>query len=363
MLEVIFLIFFSLYFIQSIVFLIGAFKKYPKLKNKNLPSASVLVAARNEEHNILDCLESLDNIVYPEGKLEIIIVDDNSEDSTSDIVDKYISGKEKFKLLRGTTPIGSLKGKANAIANGIKLSKNEIILTTDADCKVSTTWASTLASYFTKDVAMVCGYTHQSFRNAFEGMQSLDFIYLLEVAGGTMNFNRPLSCIGNNMSYRKDVYDEVGGYEAIPFSVTEDFKMLMAIHDLKKYKIIYPIDEGGLVESKPCEDFKSLYWQKKRWGVGGLDSELIGLSVMGTGMITNLLILFSPLFFSLNVLYLIIAKIFTDYFFLQQAHKKLKLPLTIKNFIAFELYFIFYVIALPTLLIFSKSVRWKGRKY
>ena len=210
---------------------------------------------------------------------------------------------------------------------------------------------------------MVCGYTTQYNSSSFTGMQEVDFIYLLGVAAGAMNLGKPLSCIGNNMSFRKSAYDEVGGYEAIPFSVTEDFKLLMTIHNLKKYEIIYPLDKEGLVYSKPCEDLKSLYWQKKRWGVGGLDSDLAGFSVMAAAFVTHLAILLIPFYYSAIALYLFVFKILIDYFFLYPIFKRLNLKLKIKNFISFELYLIIYVLILPLLVIFNRKVKWKGREY
>ena len=132
-----------------------------------------------------------------------------------------------------------------------------------------------------------------------------------------MNLGKPLSCIGNNMSYRKSVYDEVGGYENIPFSVTEDFQLLMAMHKLKKYKIIYPLDAEGIVTSKPCTSFRQLYWQKKRWGVGGLESDIAGYSVMSVAFITHVLMLLIPFFYSVSALYFVASKFILDYFFLK----------------------------------------------
>jgi cellulose synthase/poly-beta-1,6-N-acetylglucosamine synthase-like glycosyltransferase len=362
MFEVIFLIFISLYFIQIAVFLIGAVKEYPKLEDDELPNATVIVAARNEHDNIIDCLTSLNNLEYPEDKLEIIVVDDHSTDDTYQLAENYIKDKPRFKLIQPEKSIGIVKGKANAIANAIEIAAGDIILTTDADCVVSKTWAKTLASYFTKDTAMVCGYTNQFDNNLYRAMQSVDFVYLLGVAGGTMNLGKPLSCIGNNMSYRKDVYHEIGGYEKIPFSVTEDFQVLMAMHNLKKYKIIYPLDKEGLVTSKPFDDLKSLYWQKKRWGVGGLKSDLVGFSVMATAFITHVLILTQPLFFTVNTLVMSLFKFFIDYYFLKEIYRKLSLKLKISHFIIFEIYFLIYVVLLP-FVIPNRKVRWKGRTY
>lgn len=363
MFEIIFLIFVSLYFIQIIIFIIGLQKKFSQLDDTDLPSASVIVAAKNEEENILRCLQSLSELEYPENKLEIIIVNDHSDDKTQEIIDSFIIDRKSFKCIVPEKEIGHLKGKANAIANGILASKNEIILTTDADCAVSKTWAKTIASYFQPDVAIVNGFTNQLERNLFEAMQSKDFIYLLSVASGTINLGKPLSCIGNNMSYRRSVYEEIGGYEKIPFSVTEDFKLLMAVHDLKKYKIIYPLDKNALVTSTPCGDYKTLYQQKKRWGIGGLDSDLIGFGVMASGFGAHLGMLVLPLFFNQATLSLALFKVIADYFFLKFVHAKLELKLRLSHFLVFEIYFIIYVILLPFFVLFNQNVKWKGREF
>lgn len=361
--EVIFTIGVSFYFIELIIFTIGAGYKFSKLKDEDLPDISIIVAARNEESNILDCLNSLDKLIYPDNKIEIIIVNDHSTDNTGEIIESFIADKRKFKAIIPHESIGALKGKTNALANAIKIAKGDVILTTDADCTVPPNWAKTLASYYLKDVGFVGGYTTQEDRTAFKGMQSIDFVYLLTVAAGTINLKKPLSCIGNNMSYRKSAYDEVGGYEKLKFSVTEDFNLLMAINDLKKYKIIYPMDAEALVTSKACPDVKSLYWQKKRWGVGGAESDFIGYMVMFWGFLSHICILLTPFFFSTSVLYLCLLKFCIDYFFVSPVFKKLNLKLRLSHFIAFEIYFIVYVVMLPFVVLPNRSIKWKGREF
>ncbi len=364
MFEIIFLIILSGYFIQSVFFSIGASKKFKKLSSDKIPTATVIVAARNEEKNIIRCLESLSNLYYPVGKLEIFVVDDKSTDATGKMIDEFIADKPIFKKIEVKNKMGKLRGKTNAIATAIELASGEIIVTTDADCAVHPQWAFTLASYYDENVAMVSGYTTQKATSGFSGMQALDFIYLLIVAAGTMNYKKPLSCIGNNMSYRKSVYHEVGGYEGIPFSVTEDFGLLMVIDKLKKYKIIYPLDKEALVVSEPCEDMSALYHQKKRWGVGGLDSRPRGYFVMMWGFLSNIFVLLTPFLFSHVWLYLVFFKLSTDFFVLYSVHQKLELTRDMKYFWSFQIYFTLYVIVLPLILLFTgKKVNWKGRKY
>ncbi len=363
MFETIFLIIISVYFIQAVLLSIGAKKKFNKLSEAKLPAASIIVAARNEEKNILDCITSLSKLNYPDGKLEIILVDDFSEDKTEEIIREFINDKPIFKLLKPVKEFGKIIGKARAIANGIELAKGEIILTTDADCTVHQNWAKTVASYYTENVGMVCGYTNQTWKNIFQAVQDVDFIYLLTVAAGAINIWKPISAIGNNMSYKKSTYLEIGGYENIPFSVTEDFQLLMAVHDAKKYKIIYPLDPEALVTSKPCPDIKTLFRQKKRWSVGGLNVRIDGMILIGTAMATTIMELLIPFFYSAIALYILIFKFFTDYFMISHVYKKLKLKLKIVNFIAFELYSIIYFVVIGSNLLFSRKVIWKGRKF
>ena len=362
MFEIIFLIVLSGYFLQSVIFIIGVSRKFPKIKEEDFPSATVIVAARNEADNIQRCINSLDKLIYPEGKLEIILVDDKSTDDTGKIIDEFISGKSKFKKIVTQKEIGKLIGKMNALANAINLAKGEIILTTDADCEVHPKWAYTIASYYQKDVAIVNGFTTQLAYDNFSGMQSIDFIYLLFVASGTINIGIPITCIGNNMSYRKKAYDEVGGYEKLPFSVTEDFSLLNAINKLKKYRLIFPLDKEALITSMPCKSFKSLYRQKKRWSVGGLGVPISGYMVMVWGFLTNLCVLLTPFFFSSTWLYLVFFKIITDFFVLYSVHNNLGIKKNLKYFLPYQVYFTLYVIATPFVLLFDRKVVWKGRK-
>ena len=364
--ELIFLIFLSLYFILSAILLVGVRKKFPTLKDDEIPSVSVIVAARNEEDNMLRCLISLDKLKYPEGRIEIILVDDNSTDSTGKIIDEFIRqlpDKNKFKKIITGKGIGRLKGKTNAIANAIEISKGEIILTTDADCEVSPEWAYRTASYYRKDVAMVNGFTNQDAYSNFSGLQSVDFIYLLTVASAMVNLRFPISCIGNNMSYRKSVYEEIGGYENLPFSVTEDSLLLHTMNRLKKYKIIYPLDKNALVTSAPCKNLRELYRQKKRWSVGGLDVPKYSFVVMGISFITNVCLFLTPLFFSPVWLYLAVFKLAIDFFVLYPVHRELGILKNLKYFFSFQIYYIIYAVSTPFILLFSRKVIWKNREY
>jgi cellulose synthase/poly-beta-1,6-N-acetylglucosamine synthase-like glycosyltransferase len=364
LLEIIFLILVSGYFLISASLVIGAKKTFPQLLEDQLPSISIVVAARNEEANILSCLDSLDNLIYPDEKLEIILIDDASSDSTLKITTDFIHGKHKFRviLLEENDSI-LLRGKVCAMAEGIKLAKGEIIITTDADCVVDPLWAKTIASYYAGNVGVVNGFTSQTAKNSFSGMQAIDIIYLLFIAAGTINLGKPVSCIGNNMSFRKKAYEETGGFEKLPFSVTEDFLLLNSIHKLNKYEVIYPLTKDSLVISKPASTFRELFNQKKRWAVGGIDTPPIGTGLMLWSFLTNLFLLLTPLFFSASWFYLAFFKVAIDFFVLLPVHQRLGLQKNLKYFLVFEIYYILYVLVLPFAVLFNKKVKWKDRVY
>jgi len=351
------------YFFQSFIFILGARKKFPRLPDEKLPTATIIVAARNEEEKILRTLQSLDKLEYPDGKLQILIVDDQSTDNTGKIIDQYISGKVRFKKITTAEHHTKLIGKMRALAYAIKEATGEIILTTDADCEVKPGWAKTICSHYFDDVALVTGITTQTAANWFHGMQAIDFVYLLTAGAGTTNLKIPISCIGNNMSYRKSAYDEVGGYEKLPHSVTEDFTLMNAIYNLKKYKVIFPVLKESLVTSIPCRSLKSLFRQKKRWGVGGLGVPFRGFVIMFWGFTANLLVLLTPFFFSPTWLTLVIFKIVLDFFLLYPVHLNLGIEKNLKYYFHFQIYYIIYVILLPFIVLPNKKVIWKDREY
>ncbi len=361
--EIIYLIFVSGYFILSYLFLIGVKKKFERIEEGDLPSVSVIVAARNEEYNIKECLKSLSELNYPDGELEIILVNDQSTDQTEEIIRDFITDKPSFSLINLGKTNSELIGKSRPLAEGIKNAKGEIIFITDADCVVPKEWIKTIASFYKKDVAMVNSFTNQNVNGIFSGIQAIDFIYLLFVAGGIANIGKPVSCIGNNISFRKSVYDELGGFEKLEKSVTEDFLLINKIRKLKKYKVIFVLNKAGLVTTKPCESLSELTAQKKRWAVGGTKAPFHGMLIMGWAFVTNLLTILIPLFFSPVYLYLFSFKLLIDLFALIMVHKELGITKQLKYFPFFFIYQLVYVIILPFVVLFSRKVIWKGRNY
>lgn len=361
MFEVIAAVIFCVYFIFLVIFITGLKKRFNRDLNYT-PSLSVIVCARNEEHNIKQCLESLAKVQYPDDKIEFIVVDDNSSDRTGEIIDEFTMGNLLFRKVTAQES-AALKGKINALHCGISESKGEIIFLTDADCTVERSWIRTMVSYYKENTGMVCGFTSINGEGIFSAVQDLDLTFLLSVASGTANTGKPVSCIGNNISFRRKAYDETGGFEKMPFSVTEDYLLMNEIARLKKYDITFPVDKDALVNSKPIQNLRDLISQKLRWGKGGLQGSAYSYSIILTAYFANLALLLVPLFFSSVSLYLAVFKISADYFFLQPVCRMLGKKNNVVHFIMFEIYYSVYLVILPLLLLINKKISWKGREF
>jgi 1,2-diacylglycerol 3-beta-glucosyltransferase len=331
----------------------------PALKHR----VSVVIAARDEERNIAACLESVLQQTYESALFDVIVVNDHSTDRTEAICRQF---QQRYPNLRHIIAAESdtLRGKTNALDQGIAQANGEIILITDADCTVPPTWVAATAKRYGPTVGIVGGLTVQKADSGFDGMQSLDWAYLLGLAASTISLRIPLSTIGNNLSFRKSAYNDVGGYSTIPFSVTEDFVLFQAIVRTGKWDYLCPVDPEVLVTSQPCQTWKELIRQKHRWGTGGLDMRPVGFVVGILGFGLNVLLLLSLLtggFF--GFLAGLVVKMGADYVFLHSILRRQHRVDLLKFFLPFELYFISYVLVLPFLVFLGGPVVWKGRSY
>lgn len=114
---------------------------------------SIIIPAYNEEKYILNTLRSLinQNLVYTLN-YEIIVVDNNSQDSTYNIVKDFI---DKYKSIKNNISFDLIReykrGVAHARQSGFMLSNSKIIATLDADCIASPLWVLTIYNIFNYD--------------------------------------------------------------------------------------------------------------------------------------------------------------------------------------------------------------------
>ena len=326
------------------------------------PRVSIIVAARNEEQCIGQCIESLLQIDYPWEKLECIIVNDGSTDRTAGIAGKSAANDKRIRLMLANPGTGNLRGKANAVAQGIDASTGEILMFTDADCTVPASWAKNTVRYFNDHVGVVGGFTVLHAGSVFEGMQALDWIFSFGIASAAAGLEMPLSVIGNNLSVCRKAYDAVGGFEKIPFSVTEDYALVQAIVNETEYKVAFPIDRSTAVHSLACIGLAQLFRQKQRWAVGGLKMVFRGMAIMSIGWVLRILVIVSAFLSPLSVFLVAVGCMLAiDLRFLFRPLQKIGILAYFQYFLAFELYYLLYVPLLPLVGILIKSIVWKER--
>ena len=246
-----------------------------KSKKKKKYKVSVVIAARNEEKNINFILNDLINQTYPGNLYEVIIVNDGSEDQTGEIVDRYLNQYSFIKHIKAKTDTKSgLIAKKNALDQGIQSSRGEIILTTDADCRVNSTWIETMTSYFTDDVGMVVGFSQlghpKKQYSTFEQLQAVDFLSLMAAAQGSLNLGFPLAASGQNLAYRRKVFFEVNGYQRIKNRISgDDVLLLQLVRKLTNWKIRFVPSAKAFNWTQPEKTVKSFLNQRKRWASNG----------------------------------------------------------------------------------------------
>jgi 1,2-diacylglycerol 3-beta-glucosyltransferase len=327
------------------------------------PRVAIIVAARNEERNIGRCLDSLLKLEYPAELLDIVIVDDGSTDLTAEIIKSYAERHSHIQLLHAGSPAGHLRGKTNAVARAFDIARGEIVMLTDADCIVPPRWVDETVKYYVDEkVGLVPGFTEIAWQTPFHAMQTMDWFSLFSVAAATTKLGVPLTAVGTNFSVRRSAYDAVGGYRAIPFSITEDYALFHAVTATGRYRASFPLDAGGLVLSEPCRTWRELYGQRKRWFSGGSGMELSVLAVFLPGWALHLLIPAGFLFGHNDAALMALAlKLGADFLLALPALIAFRRLSLLWVFPLFEVYFFLYVLIFPPISFLSREVRWKGR--
>ncbi len=191
-----------------------------------LPLVSILVPARNEEDNIEKCLNSLLAQDYP--LFEIILLDDNSGDSTYDIARKLSEKENRLKAIRGKKLKPGWQGKNYACWQLASTAKGDMLLFTDADtfharemvsCSVSAMLSEECGglSIFSRQTMVTF---HERMMVPFGNLVTLCFMPL-DLLYGHKN---PLFSVamGQFIMFRREVYDKIGGHKTIKKEILED---------------------------------------------------------------------------------------------------------------------------------------------
>lgn len=250
-------------------------KKRSVMPSARRPIVSVLIPARNESQTILSTLESLACQDYPVDRFEVIVIDDQSTDATSDLARRYIAQHQlsHFRVICHQHQESQPTFKKTAIAYGLNVSRGEIILTTDADCRVLPTWVSSMAAHFDAETGLVAGlvrYDMPESPRLIHRLQALEFAGLVYCGVGAIGNNYPLICNASNLAYRREVYDQIGGFSGhqnIPSG--DDDLFMQNVHHKTEWQVRYNLSRDAINSTAPVDSPGEFLNQRARWASKG----------------------------------------------------------------------------------------------
>lgn len=260
---------FTLIYVIIVLFLISGWHRletHRPIPQRLKTSVSVLIAARNEENHIGDTIRDILNQNFPHAQLEIIVVDDHSSDGTASVIRSFSEQGVKLIQLNEQKPLNSYKKKA--ISEAINQASGELIVVTDADCRMGSGWLQSMVSlYEERGSYLISGpVVYHKDNTLFERLQTLEFLYLIGLGAAGIGRNKASTCNGANLAYRRDVFFEVGGFKDIDELASGDDELFL--HKVAaKYpdRIDFCKDEQAIVYTEPKVNLQAFIDQRKRW--------------------------------------------------------------------------------------------------
>lgn len=207
----------------------------PLLKNaaetEDLPKVSVIVPARDEADNIGRCLTSLIAQDYPNDRMRIVVVDDDSSDATADIVAEFAKRDKRVALLRSPPLAPGWKGKVNACCAGVSAASEESQWLCFIDADMTTEpplLRSAVIAACEQGLDLLSLAPRQELKSFAERLILPCGLYLLSFSQDLTKIQAPDSkdvvATGQFMLVRREAYERVGGLARVAYSIVEDLE-------------------------------------------------------------------------------------------------------------------------------------------
>ena len=351
--------------------IIGNIFSYKKNTISEFPPVSIIVSIRNGENALHYLIKDLSAQKYP-GKLEFILVDDESTDATSQIIHDIAEKDKRFIYETSTNGDDSFQLKKRSLDAGITAAKNEWMLFTDVDCRVSPDWVVGMASYFCNENDYVIGHSVVKLGNPLLNIfQSIDFFLLLVAARGAANLMHPWACTGQNQAYRKSLYQKIGGFSRIKNQIQGDDSLFMNLcRQCGKAVVVFADDFQSHVIARQEKKWSSFLYQRLRWSGDAFIMWKVNISfymlMVGffllhlTFVLLFCISILCPIFLTVLVKFLMI-KFILEFLLYFSGSRQLNQPLRFVKFILWFFIHIPYVVLMGLGSSFAKKLSWRGR--
>ena len=320
---------------------------------------SVIVACRNEETNLPILLSDIASQNYNQNWFELLIIDDNSTDSTYDLASGYNKIKN-IKVLRNPE-----SGKKKAIKNGIEASSGELVITTDADCRAGSNWLKNIVSFYTeyKPEMIIGPVSLKGTDGFFQHFQQLEFMSLQGITAGTAFTGSAVMCNGANLAFTRDSFQNQPGDMHYGKVSGEDVFLLHSLKKLKESKIMWLESDDSMVTTNTSETTNSFFRQRARWiskagSYSDPDTIYLAIITIISIMLQPVLLIagiFDPVFLQV-LLAAIILKSIPDYLILQNTTSRYGNARLMKWFIPSQIFYTFYILILIPQAIFRGNI-------
>ena len=238
-------------------------KKVKEIRKDLLPPVSVIICARDEAENLRKNLPAVLEQDYPD--YEVIVVDDCSDDDTQDLLMHFC---KQYKNLKHTRIIKDPKfshSKKLALTVGIKASRNEYLLMTDADCYPSgNQWIRNMASNYEKDIELVIAYgAYETHPGLLNRLIRYETVFTAMQFMGFAERGFPFMGVGRNLSYRKSLFFRNKGFASHLGLVSGDDDLFVNETAIPENTAI-ETDPHSFTISTPKRNFKDWFRQRKR---------------------------------------------------------------------------------------------------
>ena len=265
------------------------YHKLPNLRirraSRPLPSLSIIVPARNEAHNLHRLLPSLKAQKYP-GKIEIIVVNDNSEDKTAVVADYYCT-----KVINIPGPPPGWLGKPNAVHQGVVASSGEWLLFTDADMEHhELSAASAVCHALQNNLDGLSIFPRQATLGLID--RAALMVGFAGLFAGLKPANPTLN--GQYVLLRREAYEACGGMTAVRQEMLEDLALGV---NLRRTGYHVPMMRGAEIATVYMYDSLAEMWHSMtRLGSGSLKYSGIGAFVTALFIAGTMMPLLAPFY-------------------------------------------------------------------
>jgi cellulose synthase/poly-beta-1,6-N-acetylglucosamine synthase-like glycosyltransferase len=230
----------------------------------DFPVCSILIPAHNEEKVIERTIQSMLQLEYPADKLQIVVINDGSTDSTKEIVGRFAATDSRVELFDVPAGEGG-KGKSRALNLGIGQARGEIIAIYDADNTPDKRALRYLVIQLLlhEDLGAVIGKFRTVNKNVnmltrFINIETLSFQSMLQA--GRWQMHNISTLPGTNFVIRAGLIRSLNGWDEE--ALTEDSELSIRIYE-EGYKIKF-IPYAVTYEQEP-QEWHVWVRQRMRW--------------------------------------------------------------------------------------------------